>query len=100
MLRSGRVADLGALASERERVLGWLSDLPETGSEKYRRDLARLRESARRNSALLKAYIEGARSALATVTLIDEEQANLGAYARDGSRITAPTATSTTRKKA
>ncbi|MEM1274942.1 MAG: hypothetical protein AAGH74_00305 [Pseudomonadota bacterium] len=100
LLRDGRIDELAALTHDRERISLWLTDLPDSGPPEYRRHLEHLRQKARQNGALLRAYIEGARSALSTVTVIEEEQANLGAYARDGTRIDTPKPSSTTRTRA
>ncbi|MEM9046626.1 MAG: hypothetical protein AAGC81_18240 [Pseudomonadota bacterium] len=87
LLRDGRIEELAGLDRDRDRVAGWLLQLPDTGPVQYRRELERLRLRAKQNAKLFAAYIEGARSAMTTVTVLEEEHANLGAYARDGSRI-------------
>ena len=100
LLRAGRIEELVGLTRDRARVADWLAELPESGPPQYRQDLDRLRSRAQQNARLLRAYIEGARSALNTVTTLEEEQASLGAYTRDGSRIEAPRTSTRARTRA
>lgn len=86
----GALSDMVKLDSRRQRVEGYLSEMPENLSDQMKSSIEDIGRQARNNQRLLKAYLEGARSAASRLTKIAEVERSVGAYRQDGSRIEAP----------
>ncbi|MEM7546451.1 MAG: hypothetical protein AAF367_13020 [Pseudomonadota bacterium] len=90
IILNGPISDIAKLDARRDRVEGYLSELPETLSDQMRGAIEDLSQRAHDNQRLLKAYLDGAKMAADRLVKMAEVQENLGAYRQDGSRVTAP----------
>jgi len=81
ILLSGRVAELARLADAREEMLKALAD--ETADSQR---VARLREKALRNGALLEAAAEGVNRAMKRLADLRQAAGPIGSYSASGGR--------------
>ncbi len=99
-LLAGRIDQLARQDQRRRKIEAKLYEMPRAVAvaEESRIDL--LRRLAARNHRLLKAYLDGARRATQRLVALEKDQGRIGAYRRDGSRVSSTGSVSTKQQRA
>lgn len=81
IILNGPLSDLGALVARRETALAQILTARTPPAERF---LALLRDRAERNRALLRASLEGVRTAIGQISRINAARDRLRTYSADG----------------
>lgn len=100
LLLLGRIDQLSTMDAQRREAEEMLLKIPTSFAEEHAAEISRIRALAERNARLLHAYIDGVRRGAQRVIEFAKARDELGAYARDGSRIDTPNGPGNCRKKA
>lgn len=100
LLLKGDIVGLARFEARRARVAERLPHLSREKLAAHQSLVERVRASARRNAALLEAFLDGARAAEAKLKTLEKAEADLGAYRSDGTRIGAAHSGATTSRRA
>ncbi len=100
LLLSGQIDKLAQQDQRRGAIEAKLHEMPAAVAKAEMNRIDQLRRLAARNQRLLKAYLDGARRAARQLVAIEETQGRLGAYKRDGSRVSSTNVRSTKQVRA
>ncbi len=100
LLLSGQVEKLAQQDQRRGAIEAKLHEMPASIAKAEVNRIEQLRRLAARNQRLLKAYLEGARRAARQLSAIEDSQSRIGAYKRDGSRVSSTNVRSTKQVRA
>lgn len=100
LLLNGDLQRLSRTEPQRKRAEDALGDMPASVADTQLDGLIKLRNTATRNRRLMDAYLSGARAAAERVKAIEGFTEELGAYTREGARISSPATRSKTQTRA
>ncbi len=99
-LLAGRIDQLARQDQRRRKIEAKLYEMPRAIAEAEEGRIDLLRRLAARNHRLLKAYLDGARRATQRLVALEKDQGRIGAYRRDGSRVSSTGSVSTKQQRA